>query len=78
MSFKGQIKINGNFHDVKVVCGQRYFNGIDADKFLKIFDQQTISELAKVGLQAIVDEKKGTKNGGYQKMMERFHIKRKT
>lgn len=76
MSYKGEIKINGKAYKVEVVNGNRYVEGIPAEEWIKKLDATTRAELAVVGQQAIVDEKKGTKNNSYQRMMDRFHIKK--
>jgi hypothetical protein len=74
MTYTGKIKLNGKTYDGEVRNGQRYIDGIPASEFVDSLDAITVAELAVVGQQALVDEKKGTKNGGYQKMMDRFHI----
>ena len=74
MSYTGTIKVNGNTYNVEVRNGQRYIDGMTVEEFTATLDSITVAELAAVGQRAIVDEKKGTKNGGYQKMMDRFHI----
>jgi hypothetical protein len=73
-TYKGTIRINGKKYKVEVVNGQRYIDGMTVEAFVDQLDKITQIELAEVGQQAIIDEKKGTKNGGYQKMMDRNHI----
>jgi len=70
------IKLNGKEYPVKIIAGQRYIDGKPVDEFMKTLDIFTIWELSQVGQQALVDEKKGTKNRSYQKMMDIFHIKK--
>lgn len=72
--YKGEIKLSGKIYKVAVINGQRYIDDKPMEEFMKTLDPITINELAIVGEQAIIDEKKGTKNNSYQKMMDRFHI----
>ena len=74
--YKGKIKLNGKEYQVKIIAGQRYIDGKPVDEFMKTLDLFTIWDLSQVGQQALVDEKKGTKNRSYQKMMDIFHLKK--
>lgn len=75
--YKGIVTINGIEHEVEVLGGVRYIDGMPVDKWIE--EKANILEIldaAKVGHQAIYDEIKGTKPANYQKMFEREFIKR--
>lgn len=74
--YKAEIKLNGKTHTVEVIAGQRYIDGKTIEEFIKTVDIVTLQELAIVGKQALVDEKRGTKPRKYQKIMDCFHIQK--
>ncbi len=74
---KTYITINGKKYPVRVIAGIRYINDKTIDEFLEGLDPITICELAEVGYQAVIDEKRGTKPRKYQKMMDCSYLIKK-
>lgn len=75
---KSYITINGGKYLVEIIAGKRYIDNKPVAEFLAELDPLTISELFKVGVQAVVDEINGTKPKSYQKMMDRSYLIKKT
>lgn len=72
--YKGKFKLNGKQYSCEVINGIAYIDGKTVSEFVKTLDSVTLSEFAKVGRQALIDEKNGTKPNSYQGMMDGFHI----
>jgi hypothetical protein len=75
MPYKGEIIINGKPCEVRQL-GSIYINGMSVEDYVKSLDITTIMNLAVVGTQAVIDEKKGTKPRKYNQMMKCFHLKK--
>ena len=73
---KDKVRINGIEHEVEVIGGVRYIDGITVDKWLEKANILELQDICKIGQQALIDEQKGTKPRGYQKMMNDEYLKR--
>lgn len=73
---KGKIRLSGKEHEVKIIAGKRYIDGMTVDEFMETLDPITLMELAEVGRQTLIDEKSGTKPQNYQKIMDGFYIRK--
>ena len=71
-----EITINGKKYQTEVISGKRYIDGKTVDEFLESLDGFSIADLALIGKQALVDEKRGTKPRKYQKIAKDEHLKR--
>lgn len=76
MSNKAEIQIGHFKYQVEVIGGVRYVDGKTIDEFMKQLSVSDMEDLAEVGLQAIKDEKSGTKPRTYKQMMKCFHLQR--
>ena len=74
--YKGKIKLNGIEHDVEVIKGVCYIDGITTDEWLKTANILEMSDLAKIGKQKVSDIFNGTKSKSYKSIADEEYIKR--
>lgn len=76
MEYEGKIKLNGIEHDVEVIDGICYIDGVTTDEWLKTANILEVSDLAKIGRQKVEDVFNGNKPKTYKSIANEEYIKR--
>jgi hypothetical protein len=72
---KGIVRINGRQYKCEVINGERFIDGKAVADFLADQDEQTMSDMAIVGKQALADEK-SNQLGGLQNLADALHSRK--